>query len=98
VALNFVPLINQSPAEASLPSGHASFYFAMSTIVYLYNKKVGVLFYIATILITLARIFSGVHWPSDILAGALFGIVTALLVNILFKKYANRFIKGYNNI
>jgi len=93
VSLNFIPLINQSASEASFPSGHASFYFAMSTIVYLYNKKVGILFYIATILITLARVFSGVHWPSDILAGALLGIFTAWILNKLVKKYIYKILK-----
>ena len=53
VSLNFIPLISQSAEESAFPSGHASFYFALSTIVYIYNKKIGIAFYIATILITI---------------------------------------------
>ena len=96
VSLNFIPLINQSAKEASFPSGHASFYFALSTIVYLYNKKIGILFYIATVLIVIARVFVGVHWPSDILAGAVLGILMGWLLNKIFRKHANKLVKNYN--
>ncbi|MGA2418400.1 MAG: phosphatase PAP2 family protein [Candidatus Staskawiczbacteria bacterium] len=97
VFLNFVPLINQSAKEASFPSGHASFFFALSTIVYCYNKKAGILFYIASFFIVVARVFVGIHWPSDILAGAILGILMGWLLNWLFRKHAHKIIKGYNN-
>jgi undecaprenyl-diphosphatase len=97
VALNFIPLINQSASEASFPSGHASFYFALSTIVYLYNKKLGITFYVASFLIIIARVFAGVHWPSDVLAGAILGILMGWILNKLFRKHAHKIIKGYNN-
>ena len=96
LALNFVPLINQKASDSSFPSGHASFYFALSTIVYYYNKKIGVLFYIASLLIVLARVFVGVHWPSDILAGAVLGILMGWVLNRIFRKHANKLIKNYN--
>ncbi|MBU3942704.1 phosphatase PAP2 family protein [Patescibacteria group bacterium] len=67
----------------AFPSGHASFFFAISTIVYIYNKKLGVIFYFSSILIVISRVFSGVHWPADILAGTLVGILSALLIHKL---------------
>jgi len=97
VAENFIPLINQSPKEASFPSGHATLFFAISTIVYFYNKKVGIFFFIASFFIIIARVFVGVHWPSDILAGAILGILMGWLLNMLFRKHAHKIIKGYNN-
>ena len=97
VALNFISLINQSPKEASFPSGHASFFFALSTIVYFYNKKAGIIFYIASLLIVLGRVFVGIHWPLDILVGAILGVLTGWILNKLFRKHANKIIKGYNN-
>jgi len=64
----------------SFPSGHAAFYFALSTGVCLYNKKLGAGFFIVSALMGIARIFAGIHWPADILGGALIGIGTTLLV------------------
>jgi undecaprenyl-diphosphatase len=91
VSLNFIPLIDKSANEASFPSGHTSFYFALSTIIYLYNKKLGILFYITSFLIVISRVFAGVHWPSDILAGAVLGILIAWILNKLLKKHENCF-------
>lgn len=61
----------------SFPSGHATFFFALSTAVYLYNKKWGIGFFIATIFITVSRVISGIHYPSDIIGGAVIGIAVA---------------------
>ena len=72
---------------ASFPSGHAAFFFGLSTIVYFYNKRIGILFFIGSILICLARIFVGIHWPSDILAGAVVGIFSGWLIHKISKKF-----------
>jgi len=79
-------LPNYNPNESSFPSGHASFYFTLSTVIYCYSKKAGILFYLVSFLISFARVFAGVHWPSDIVAGAFFGIIMGLVLSKLFKK------------
>ena len=66
--------------EWSFPSGHSAFFFALSTAVYLYNRKWGIGFFTATILMALSRVVAGIHYPSDILAGAVIGAVIAYSV------------------
>ncbi|KKP32693.1 MAG: hypothetical protein A2312_03895 [Candidatus Staskawiczbacteria bacterium RIFOXYB2_FULL_32_9] len=90
-------LINYNSLEASFPSGHACFYFALSTIIYFYHKKLGIAFYIFSLLIVFSRVFVGIHWPSDILAGAVIGVIMGFTLNILFRKHAHKIIKNYNN-
>ncbi len=77
---NQVNLLLPHVSSASFPSGHAAFFFALSTLIYFNNKKTGILLLSASFLIGISRIFCGLHWPSDILAGALIGIFSALVI------------------
>ena len=79
------PLLKQS-ASPSFPSGHAAFFFGFSAMVYFYNKKTGILFLIASFLVSISRVYGGIHWPSDILAGALVGIISAYFINRISAK------------
>ncbi len=72
----------------SFPSGHAALFFALSFIVYFFNKKAGITFLIISFLMGIARIFVGVHYPSDILGGILVGYFSAWLIN----KYSKNFL------
>lgn len=61
----------------SFPSRHSAFFFALATAIYLYNKKWGSWFIVATVLMTAARVAAGVHYPSDIAGGAILGALVA---------------------
>ena len=64
----------------SFPSGHTIFMFALATGVYRVNKKLAYWLFASGALIGLARVAGGVHYPSDILGGALLGTGTAYLL------------------
>ena len=80
---NSVNLLLTHSQTFSFPSGHATLFFGLSTIVYCYNKKIGIFFFLASFLIALARVFTGLHWPLDILGGAMLGVLCGFLVHYL---------------
>jgi undecaprenyl-diphosphatase len=83
-------LVPQNPAEPSFPSGHASFFFALAAVVYFYNKKAGAIFFVFAFFISISRVFAGLHWFTDILAGAVVGIFTGWLVFVLSKRFIKK--------
>ncbi|MFA6414503.1 MAG: phosphatase PAP2 family protein [Candidatus Paceibacterota bacterium] len=76
------PLINSPLAEnfQSFPSGHTIFFFALATVIYCFNRTWGTVALVAAALVGLSRIYVGVHWPTDVLAGALLGALTGWAV------------------
>lgn len=85
IALNFDPLIVEVN-HGAFPSGHAAFYFALAGVIWLLDKKWGWRFLAAAALIGFARVFVGVHWPLDIVGGAVVGLASVWVVGRLLKK------------
>lgn len=77
VELEGVRQLFEHSAGGSFPSGHASFAFAIAAAFYFYYPKTSILFFIAAVNVGAARVIAGVHWPSDILGGAVVGIGSA---------------------
>ncbi len=66
--------------SASFPSGHAAFFFALSTVIYAHDKRAGLAFFLASAVVSFARVAAGVHYYSDVAAGALIGIAVGYAV------------------
>ena len=73
------PLVHV-PDTASFPSGHAATSFAGATILALAFPRLAVPLYVLAAAVAFSRVYVGVHYPLDIVAGAALGIVVALAV------------------
>lgn len=86
------PLVSIASSEnfQSFPSGHTIFFFALATVFFCFNKRAGVLAFFGALLISVARVYVGVHWPSDILGGIVLGILTGWGTFFVYRKYQTR--------
>lgn len=64
----------------SFPSGHSATSFACATVLAVYAPRWRVTFFLLATLIAFSRVYNGMHYPTDVLAGALLGVLTALLL------------------
>jgi len=100
LALQFQSLLGNSDIAGSFPSGHAAAYFALAMAIFYFlkqknnnssdepatNLSLGWLCLGAAILIGIARIFVGIHWPSDVLVGAIIGLASAFFIKKILPK------------
>lgn len=83
VAYGISPLISES--GSSFPSAHAAWFFALAMTVWYTNRKWGTWYFILATLMGIARVYAGVHWPYDIIAGAIIGIASGVFVHWLLQ-------------
>mgnify|MGYP003299856807 FL=1 len=76
------------PTSLSFPSGHTSsaFTFAMAITMVLKNKGAAIASFIFAFLMGISRIYVGVHYPTDVIVGAVVGILYAVIGYFIFAK------------
>jgi undecaprenyl-diphosphatase len=73
------PLVH-APTDPSFPSGHSATSFAAATILTLAVPRLAPAWFTLAAAIAFSRIYVGVHYPLDIVGGALLGAAIALLM------------------
>ncbi|MFH1548409.1 MAG: phosphatase PAP2 family protein [Candidatus Omnitrophota bacterium] len=73
------PLVESSP-RYSFPSTHASNIFATMLLLSFYYRRFLLLNLFIAFMVSFSRVYVGVHYPSDIVAGAILGIACAIVV------------------
>jgi undecaprenyl-diphosphatase len=71
------------PGTHSFPSGHATVSFACATVLALAVPRLSVPLFVLAALISFSRVYVGVHYPFDVLAGALLGYALARALRTL---------------
>jgi undecaprenyl-diphosphatase len=73
-----VHMFGHHAADAGFPSDHATASFAIATAILLRNRRWGAVAMILATVLAITRVAIGVHYPTDVLAGAALGAASAL--------------------
>jgi undecaprenyl-diphosphatase len=76
------------PHSGAFPSGHTTTAFACATVLAWWSPRLAVPAFVLAAAIGFSRIYVGVHWPLDVLGGAVLGTLVGLAAIALLKRGA----------
>jgi undecaprenyl-diphosphatase len=71
----FYPIV-----DPSFPSNTSAVTFAAAASLWQRSHKIGALMLIPAVLMPFAKVYAAVYWPSDVVAGAILGVLTAYFI------------------
>lgn len=84
-----VKLLVPHGSDGGMPSHHVVFMVAVAVMVYSVDRKMGYILLLVTLITGIARVSAGIHYPSDILAGALLGwIIPTIYLRVVKLKWS----------
>jgi undecaprenyl-diphosphatase len=78
------------PHDASFPSGHAATSFAAATMLSFAFPRFAPFLYVLAAAVAFSRVYVGVHYPLDVIGGALLGVLVAFVLRALVNRRARR--------
>lgn len=82
---SFDPAVD-TPESASFPSGHATTAFAAAALVGAFHPRFRIPLYGVATLVALSRVYLGVHFWLDVVAGSALGIVIGLAIAVAARR------------
>jgi len=64
--------------DTSFPSDHAILGFSVAVMIWRYNRRAGAALLVLALIMAIARVFVGAHYPADVLGGAVLGSVVSI--------------------
>jgi len=78
-----------SVTDYAFPSNHSVIAAAVTAALLLVSWRVGLLAVLATAIMRFSRVYVGAHYPHDVVAGLLVGIIAGLITALLVRRYAS---------
>ena len=89
-ALQGVQLLVGCSDSFSFPSNHATNAFALAAFFAVYYRRLAIPLFLFAALVGYSRIYVGVHYPTDVLAGAVLGVMLGLMFGVCSKWLVRR--------
>lgn len=83
---DYVSLLSLKPMSYSFPSGHTLSSFAAAEMLSLYFTKYRLIFMFIAFLIALSRLYLYVHYPTDVIAGVIMGVLCSKIIFVIFQE------------
>ena len=93
IITHFDPIVSHIP-DNGFPSNHAALTFLIALIIYTFNRKIGLFLFLISILVSITRVYLGLHHFVDIIAGILLAtgaiaISQAIISGFTYKPHQN---------
>lgn len=94
--IGITAVMGVSRAGYSLPSFHAMSSFACATVMAMTaGRSWGTWSIIGALLISISRLYLGVEWPVDVLAGAIIGVLIGIVSAWVYNQFLHDFMRDY---